>query len=126
LAPYIIFPVSLVAFLCFEMVQVVRGQVHLSGIARAALELLILSPVIVLLVVATGKISERLGLNDLEATGLSQMGERHDTRLDRGSLDHYRAKIKPPRRLGSVRGKFTVPKDFNDPLPKEIEGEFYK
>jgi len=30
------------------------------------------------------------------------------------------------RVLGSARGEFTVPTDFNDPLPKEIEEEFYK
>jgi hypothetical protein len=28
--------------------------------------------------------------------------------------------------LGSARGEFTVPDDFNDPLPKEIEDLFYK
>jgi hypothetical protein len=28
--------------------------------------------------------------------------------------------------LGSAKGEFTVPDDFNDPLPKEIEDEFYK
>jgi len=30
------------------------------------------------------------------------------------------------RRLGSAKGEFTVPDDFNDPLPKELEDEFYK
>ena len=30
------------------------------------------------------------------------------------------------RVLGSARGEFTVPDDFNDPLPKEIEDLFYK
>jgi len=30
------------------------------------------------------------------------------------------------RILGSAKGEFTVPDDFNDPLPKEIEDEFYK
>ncbi|HXF15138.1 MAG TPA: hypothetical protein VN517_18440 [Terriglobales bacterium] len=29
-------------------------------------------------------------------------------------------------RFGSARGEFTVPDDFNDPLPKEIEDLFYK
>jgi hypothetical protein len=28
--------------------------------------------------------------------------------------------------LGSAKGKFTVPDDFNDPLPKEIEDLFYE
>jgi prevent-host-death family protein len=30
------------------------------------------------------------------------------------------------RVLGSAKGEFTVPDDFNDPLPKEIEDLFYK
>jgi prevent-host-death family protein len=30
------------------------------------------------------------------------------------------------RLLGSAKGKFTVPDDFNDPLPKEIEDLFWK
>lgn len=30
------------------------------------------------------------------------------------------------RIFGSAKGKFTVPDDFNDPLPKEIEDLFYK
>jgi prevent-host-death family protein len=30
------------------------------------------------------------------------------------------------RVLGSAKGEFLVPDDFNDPLPKEIEDLFYK
>ena len=30
------------------------------------------------------------------------------------------------RLLGTARGEFTVPEDFNDPLPKEIEDLFWK
>jgi len=30
------------------------------------------------------------------------------------------------RRLGSAKGEFTVPDDFNDPLPKEIEDLFWE
>lgn len=30
------------------------------------------------------------------------------------------------RILGSAKGEFIVPDDFNDPLPKEIEDLFYK
>jgi hypothetical protein len=30
------------------------------------------------------------------------------------------------RKLGSARGEFSVPEDFNDPLPKGIEDKFYK
>jgi prevent-host-death family protein len=29
-------------------------------------------------------------------------------------------------KLGSAKGEFTVPDDFNDPLPKEIEDLFWK
>jgi prevent-host-death family protein len=29
-------------------------------------------------------------------------------------------------RLGSAKGEFAVPDDFNDPLPKEIEDFFWK
>jgi prevent-host-death family protein len=33
---------------------------------------------------------------------------------------------RPKRRLlGSAKGEFTVPDDFNDPLPKEIEDLFW-
>ncbi len=31
-----------------------------------------------------------------------------------------------PRVPGSARGQFTVPDDFDDPLPEEILREFYK
>jgi hypothetical protein len=35
--------------------------------------------------------------------------------------------VKRPWRLpGTANGDFVVPDDFNDPLPKEIEDEFYK
>ena len=37
--------------------------------------------------------------------------------------------IKPAVRkikLGSAKGEFTVPDDFNDPLPKEIEDLFWE
>jgi prevent-host-death family protein len=30
------------------------------------------------------------------------------------------------RTLGSAKGEFTVPEDFNNPLPKEIEDLFYE
>ena len=30
------------------------------------------------------------------------------------------------RVLGSAKGEFTVPDEFNDPLPKEIEDLFYE
>jgi len=34
---------------------------------------------------------------------------------------------KPKKRiLGSAKGEFVVPDDFNDPLPKEIEDLFFK
>lgn len=30
------------------------------------------------------------------------------------------------RRLGTAKGQFVVPDDFNDPLPKEVEDSFYE
>ncbi len=30
------------------------------------------------------------------------------------------------RKLGSAKGDFTVPDDFNDPLPKDIEDQFWE
>ncbi len=33
--------------------------------------------------------------------------------------------VEARRILGSAKGKFTVPDDFNDPLPKEIEDLFW-
>ena len=30
------------------------------------------------------------------------------------------------RRLGTAEGEFTVPDDFNDPLPKDVEESFWK
>ena len=45
---------------------------------------------------------------------------------------HFGEQVSPPIRfeevrrfLGSARGEFTVPEDFNDPLPKEIEDLFW-
>lgn len=37
-------------------------------------------------------------------------------------IDQGRRKFK----LGSAKGEFVVPDDFNDPLPKEIEDLFYE
>lgn len=36
-----------------------------------------------------------------------------------------RAKKRRKFRFGSAKGEFTVPDDFNDPLPKEIEDLFW-
>ncbi len=36
------------------------------------------------------------------------------------------ATMKKRRRLGSAKGEFTIPDDFNDPPPKEIEDLFYE
>jgi prevent-host-death family protein len=30
------------------------------------------------------------------------------------------------RKIGTAKGEFVVPDDFNDPLPKEVEDSFYK
>ena len=49
---------------------------------------------------------------------------------DEGSLPRIRLleipvpSDQPNFKLGSAKGEFTVPDDFNDPLPKEIEDEF--
>jgi prevent-host-death family protein len=32
---------------------------------------------------------------------------------------------RPKFKLGSAKGEFVVPDDFNDPLPKEIEDSFW-
>jgi antitoxin (DNA-binding transcriptional repressor) of toxin-antitoxin stability system len=35
--------------------------------------------------------------------------------------------VRPKKRvLGSAKGKLTVPEDFNNPLPKEIEDLFWE
>jgi len=36
------------------------------------------------------------------------------------------SKRKRPGKLGSAKGDFVVPDDFNDPLPKEVEDSFWK
>jgi hypothetical protein len=84
------------------------------------------SPVIILLVVLAGKISEQFGLNGVEAAVLQRSVIVPVLCLIWVPWTHYRAKQTPTRKLGSAHGEFTVPKDFNDPLPKEIEDEFYK
>jgi len=33
---------------------------------------------------------------------------------------------RPRFKLGSAKGEFVVPDDFNDPLPKEIEDSFWE
>src|SRR5437870_3390790 len=47
---------------------------------------------------------------------------------ERETLPEIRlVKAPPPARMfGSAKGEFTVPDDFNDPLPKEIEDLFYQ
>jgi prevent-host-death family protein len=37
-----------------------------------------------------------------------------------------RSALKVKFKLGSAKGEFVVPDDFNDPLPKEIEDLFWK
>lgn len=61
---------GLVVFLCFEATQLARGRVHIRGVGRAALELLIVSPVIVLLTVLENKFSEHFGFNRVESRAL--------------------------------------------------------
>ncbi len=38
---------------------------------------------------------------------------------------HFEGACANGRVLGSAKGEFTVPDDFNDPLPKEIEDLFW-
>lgn len=47
---------------------------------------------------------------------------------DAASLPEIRLVEELPKHriFGSAKGEFTVPDDFNDPLPKDIEDEFYK
>ena len=47
---------------------------------------------------------------------------------DKGSLPAIRLVevISKGRLLGSAKGEFTVPDDFNDPLPKDIEDLFWE
>jgi hypothetical protein len=58
---------GLIVFLGFEAVQLARGRVHLRGIGRAALELIIVSPVIVLVIVLANRFSEHFGFSDFES-----------------------------------------------------------
>jgi len=41
-------------------------------------------------------------------------------------IPRWRSSSRRKRMLGSAKGEFTVPDNFNAPLPKEIEDEFYK
>jgi len=43
-----------------------------------------------------------------------------------GRIRRWRIDSRRRRMFGSAKGEFTVPDDFNDPLPKEIEDLFYK
>ena len=60
-----------------------------------------------------------LGYFVLGAVGLSL------ARVSRQILER-RAGSRRKRKLGSARGEFTVPEDFNDPLRKVIQDRFYK
>jgi hypothetical protein len=57
---------GLIIFVCFEAVQVARGRIHLAGIGRAGLEILILSPAIVLMIFLLMKLSDRFDLDWVE------------------------------------------------------------
>ena len=46
-------------------------------------------------------------------------------RFDDGEPRRRIRVVEAGRMLGSAKGEFTVPDDFNDPLPKEIEDLFW-
>jgi hypothetical protein len=99
--PALVFFLALIAFVVFESVQVVRGRVHLGGIARAALELLIVSPVLVVIILGTNKIFERLGLGDPEATLLRRWVAVSALFVVWAPWMHYRATRPRKERTGS-------------------------
>jgi hypothetical protein len=111
------FFVGLVVFVCFEGVQVARGRVHLSGILRAGLELLIMSPVIVLLVVVIDKVSEKFGLDWLEKNGLVRLFAIPLLALIWAPWTHYRAsQITRRRRRRSATNNRGVSDDTKVPF----------
>lgn len=42
-----------------------------------------------------------------------------------GRIRKWSADSRRMRTFGSAKGEFTVPDDFNDPLPKDVEDQFY-
>jgi hypothetical protein len=63
----LIFFAILIVFVLVEAYQVARGRIHLRGIGRAALELLIVSPVMVFMIFVCNRIAEHFNFNGLEA-----------------------------------------------------------
>ena len=77
--------------------------------------------------ISVGEARQKLShLLDLVTVG----GEVVITRAGKpiAKLIPVRKESSPARRfvLDSAKGEFTVPDDFNDPLPKEIEDMFYE
>ena len=66
---------------------------------------------------------ERAGLK-LEAAG--DRSGFHPTTLEEWEAGNEVPTIAQARKLGSAKGIFIVPKDFNAPLPKNIEDSFRK
>ncbi len=87
-----VFFCGLIVFVLFETIQVIRGRVHLGGIVRAFIELLIISPVIFLLVIVNRKISEHFGLDSLESSALSRWIAVPVLSLIWTPWTHYRAR----------------------------------
>lgn len=81
----------LIIFVCFEAVQVARGKIHLAGIFRAALEILILSPVIVLLIVLVNKVSDKYDLDWSEQSWLVKLVVIPALAVIWAPWTHYRA-----------------------------------
>jgi prevent-host-death family protein len=77
--------------------------------------------------ISVGEAKQKLShLLDLVTVG----GEVVITRAGKpiAKLIPVRTESSPARRflIGSARGEFAIPDDFNDPLPKEIEDLFYE
>jgi protein-S-isoprenylcysteine O-methyltransferase Ste14 len=84
---------GLIIFVCFEAVQVARGRgrIHLAGIGRAGLEVLILSPAIVLVIFLLMKLSDRFDLDWVEQNVFLKIVLIPVLALIWASWTHYRA-----------------------------------
>jgi prevent-host-death family protein len=75
--------------------------------------------------VSIGEAKNRF-LDMLDRTAIGEEVVIMDAGEPVAKLVPIRAPAKKRRKFGSAKGEFTVPDDFNDPLPKEIEDLFYK
>jgi hypothetical protein len=103
----LVFFLGLILFVCFEGVQLARGKVHLRGIARAALEVLVVLPIIVLLVVVGNKISDRLGFDEVEARAFTRQLALLVLLAVWAPWSHYRGRTGARSRQDSTRHSAT-------------------